>query len=85
MLELEKILFTAVLAAYFLAMCLYFAFIGAKQEKLSKAAVLVQAIGFVLHTGAIAARGMGAGRLPLSPGGDAAHAGGVFGEESVIC
>ena len=66
MLELEKILFTAVLAAYFLAMCLYFAFIGAKQEKLSKAAVLVQAIGFVLHTGAIAARGMGAGRLPLT-------------------
>ena len=63
---LENILFYGVLGLYFGAMILYFLFVAAKKEGLSKAAVGVQVVGLVLHTAAIVLRGVVAGRLPLT-------------------
>ena len=66
MLQMERILFTIVLVSYFLTMVLYFAFVTMKNDKLYKAAEIVQLAGLVLHTCAVIARGIGAGRLPLT-------------------
>ena len=66
MLEVENILFTAVMLFYFAAMILYFVFIAAKKESLSRVAVVLQAAGLALHTVALICRGVGAGRLPLT-------------------
>ena len=66
MLQAENVLFTIVKLLYFSAMILYFVFIAARKEILSRIAVIVQAAGFLLHTAALVCRGIGAGRLPLT-------------------
>ena len=66
MLQIENTLFTAVMLLYFAAMLLYFVFIAAKKDGFSRAAVILQAVGLVLHTAALVCRGIGAGRLPLT-------------------
>ena len=66
MLQVENALFTAVMLLYFAAMILYFVFIAAKRDGLARVAVLLQAVGLVLHTAALICRGVGAGRLPLT-------------------
>ena len=66
MLELENTLFTIVMLLYFASMILYFIFIAAKRESLSRVALVLQAAGFVLHTAALICRGIGAGRLPMT-------------------
>ena len=66
MLKTENILFTAAMIIYFAAMILYFVYIAVKKEKLSKAAVIVQICGLVIHTLALVCRGIGAGRVPLT-------------------
>lgn len=66
MLQAENVLFTIVMLLYFSAMILYFVFIAARKEILSRIAVIVQAAGFLLHTAALVCRGIGAGRLPLT-------------------
>ncbi len=66
MLELENILFTITVIIYAAAMVLYFLFVAAKKDAFAKIAVIVQAIGLVLHTVTIICRGIGAGRLPMT-------------------
>lgn len=66
LLQAENVLFYIVICLYFLAMIGYFLFIALKKDAVSKAAILVQAVGFVLHTAALVCRGLGAGRLPLT-------------------
>ena len=66
LLDLENVLFTMVMVLYFGAMILYFLFIAVRKEILARAAVFVQAAGFVLHTSALVCRGIGAGRLPMT-------------------
>lgn len=51
---------------YFASMILYFIFIAAKRDSLSRVALILQAAGFVLHTAALICRGIGAGRLPMT-------------------
>lgn len=65
-LNLENGLFTAVMVLYLIAMVLYFVFFALKNVKAGKLAGWVIAAGFVLHTGALVTRGIGAGRLPLT-------------------
>ncbi len=66
MLQVENVLFTIVILAYFAAMILYFAFIAVRKDGVAKAAVALQCAGFALHTAALVCRGIGAGRLPLT-------------------
>lgn len=65
-LNVENVLFTAVMVLYLAAMIFYFIFLVMKKEKFAKIAGLVIGAGFVLHTLALVVRGIGAGRLPLS-------------------
>ncbi len=66
LLQLENILFTVALVAYVLSMVGYFITYATKSEKLERISKLLVIAGFVLQTGAIVARGIGAGRPPLS-------------------
>ena len=66
MLNVENTLFTIVMLLYFASMILYFVFIAAKKENLSRVAVGLQAAGLALHTLALICRGIGAGRLPMT-------------------
>ena len=66
MLQAENVLFTITMLLYFAAMILYFLFVVIKKDKLAAVASLVQAVGLVLHTGALICRGIGAGRLPMT-------------------
>lgn len=66
MLQVENILFTIVMLAYFAAMVLYFAFIAVKKNGVARIAVGLQAGGLILHTVALICRGIGAWRLPLT-------------------
>ena len=66
MLQVENILFTAAMLAYFAAMVFYFIFLAAKKDKMAKIAGFIQLGGFILHTIALVCRGIGAGRLPLT-------------------
>ena len=66
MLQVENTLFTIVMLLYFAAMIFYFLFIAFKKDSLAKLALILQCIGFVLHTAALVCRGIGAGRLPLT-------------------
>ena len=66
MLQVENILFTAAMLAYFAAMVFYFIFLAAKKVKMAKIAGFIQLGGFILHTIALVCRGIGAGRLPLT-------------------
>ena len=64
--QAENILFFVAMAGYFLAMLLYFGFIGLKKEKAAKAASGILSGGLVLHTAALVVRGIGAGRVPMT-------------------
>ncbi|MBQ8076000.1 MAG: c-type cytochrome biogenesis protein CcsB [Oscillospiraceae bacterium] len=64
--QIENTLSTIVMLLYFAAMILYFLFIAFKRDSFSRVAILLQIIGFVLHTIALICRGIGAGRLPLT-------------------
>ena len=66
MLQIENTLFTLVMLLYFASMILYFIFIAVKKDSLSRIAIALQGLGFVLHTAALIFRGIGAGRLPLT-------------------
>ena len=66
MLQVENVLFTIVMLLYFAAMILYFIFIAVQKEMISRIAIIIQGIGFVLHTAALICRGIGAGRLPMT-------------------
>ncbi len=66
MLQVENVLFTAVMLLYFAAMILYFVFLAVKKDVLSKVALVLQIAGLALHTAALVCRGIGAGRLPLT-------------------
>ena len=66
MLQVENVLFTIVMLLYFAAMVLYFVFIAVKKEMISRMAIRIQQVGFVLHTAALVCRGIGAGRLPMT-------------------
>ena len=66
MLQIENVLFTIVMLLYFAAMILYFIFIAVQKEMISRIAIIIQGIGFVLHTAALIYRGIGAGRLPMT-------------------
>ena len=66
MLQAENVLFTATVAAYLASMLLYFLFAALKKDKLATAAIMLQIVGFALHTAALVCRGIGAGRLPMT-------------------
>ena len=66
MLQAENTLFTMVMIGYFVAMILYFVFIGVRKEAVAKAAIGIQAAALVLHTAALVIRGIGAGRWPMT-------------------
>ena len=66
MLQIENVLFTAVLGAYLLATLLYFLFAVLKRKPLAVAAAVVQLAGLLVHTAALVLRGIAAGRLPLT-------------------
>lgn len=65
-LSIENKLFTMVMVCYLAAMVLYFIFLALKKEKAAGLAGIVTGVAFVLHTGALITRGIGAGRLPLT-------------------
>ena len=65
-LQIENILFYVVLLLYIIATVLYFVFFGLRKDKLAKPANIVLLIGFIIHTLALVARTIGAGRLPLT-------------------
>ena len=65
-LAVENVLFTVAMILYFAAMVLYFIFIAMKKERAGQVAGYVLAGAFALHTAALIARGIGAGRLPLT-------------------
>ena len=66
LLTLENNLFTVVMLLYFAAMVVYFIFFALKKEKMAKVGSMILTAGFVLHTIALVARGIGAGRLPMT-------------------
>jgi cytochrome c-type biogenesis protein CcsB len=66
LLNVENVLFYIVIVCYFAATILYFLFIGLKKDGVAKTALLVQTVGFALHTAALVCRGLGAGRIPLT-------------------
>lgn len=66
MLQAENTLFTIVMIGYFVSMIIYFIFVAAKKDGLSKAAMIIQAAALVLHTAALVVRGIGAGRWPMT-------------------
>ena len=66
LLKIESVLFYIVLCLYFAATISYFLYIGLKKEGLLKAASLIQALSFALHTAALVCRGIGAGRMPMA-------------------
>ncbi len=66
MIHLENVLFTITLIMYLAAMLIYFIFIAAKKDAVSKVAATVHIAGLVIHTAAIVVRGIAAGRLPLT-------------------
>lgn len=62
----ENVLFTAAMVLYFIAMALYFVFFASKKDGLGKIGSVCLLAAFALHTAALAVRGIGAGRLPLT-------------------
>ena len=66
LLDIENLLFTVTMILYFASMIFYFLFVTVKKELLSRIALGLQALGFILHTAALICRGIGAGRLPMT-------------------
>lgn len=65
-LNIENTLFTIAMICYLISMALYFIFLTMKKVKVGKIADTIVAAAFLLHTGAMITRGIGAGRLPLT-------------------
>lgn len=65
-LAIESSMFTATVVLYLLAMVLYFIFFTMKKESMGRYASMAIKLGLVFHTVALLARGIGAGRAPLS-------------------
>lgn len=65
-LKVENILFTATVVFYLLSSISFIIYAVTKKEKISKWASLLIHLGFICHTIAIVARGIGAKRVPLS-------------------
>ena len=66
MLRTENVLFTIAMLLYFAAMIAYFIYIAAKKDAVARIAGVILGGGFAVHTAALIARGIGAGRLPLT-------------------
>lgn len=64
--SLESVTFMAALVLYLLCTALYFLFGGTRRSWAGKAAWWVLLAGFAVHTVCIAARGINAGRLPMT-------------------
>ena len=65
-LQIENTLFTITMVCYLISMVLYILFFVLKKETVGRVAGALAMAGFLLHTAALAARGIGAGRLPLT-------------------
>ena len=65
-LNIENVLFTIAMIGYLAAMVLYWLFFVLKKDMVGKCADCFAAVAFLLHTGALVTRGIGAGRFPLS-------------------
>ena len=65
-LTVEKLFFYGAFALYAGAMALFFVFFALKKETAGKAANWLMILAFAAHTLALAVRGIGAGRLPLT-------------------
>lgn len=65
-LNIENTLFTIAMFGYLAAMVVYFVFFVMKKEALAKHGQYILLASFVIHTIALVARGIGAGRLPLT-------------------
>ena len=65
-LQIEKIFFYGSMISYVAAMALFFVFFALKQDKAGKIANVLMFVAFGMHTAALAVRGIGAGRLPLT-------------------
>ncbi|AKL95663.1 cytochrome c biogenesis protein CcsA [Clostridium aceticum] len=66
LLQLENSFFNIAISTYIITMVLYFLFFVMKNEKIGIYATFLIKVAFVLHTLAIAARGVGAERVPLT-------------------
>ena len=64
--NIESIGFMALLILYFAGSIFYFIYAGAKKEKAARAGYILVLVGFAVHTLCIIARGVNAGRLPLT-------------------
>ena len=64
--SVESVAFMAALVAYLIAAAFYFIYGAAKKDRFGRAAWLVLLMGFVIHTVCIVARGVNAGRLPMT-------------------
>ncbi len=64
--KVESVAFMAALVAYLIAAAFYFIYGAAKKDRFGRAAWLMLLLGFVEHTVCIVARGVNAGRLPLT-------------------
>ena len=65
-LQIENVLFTITMALYLFSMLCYVIFFVMKKEMAGKIAGWAAFAGFLLHTAALIARGIGAGRLPMT-------------------
>lgn len=65
-LEIEKVCFYAAFACYVAAMVMFFVFFALKKDKFGKVGNYLMIAAFAAHTLALAVRGIGAGRLPLT-------------------
>lgn len=64
--SIESVAFMAALVAYLVSMALYFLCAAVRKDWAGRAAWFVLLAGFVVHTVCIAARGINAGRLPMT-------------------
>ncbi len=64
--QAESVLLYLTMVLYLAAMILYFIFFALKRERSGRTAGWTLLLGFVCHTAALAVRGVGAGRLPLT-------------------
>ena len=66
LLSLENNLFTITMLLNIAAMVLYYIFFAMKKENMAKIGNRLLLVGFILHSIALIARGIGAGRLPMT-------------------
>ena len=65
-LKIESGLFYSAIVLYLISVILYFVFFSVRKEGLGNLGSTIIRIGFIFHTLALVARGIGANRLPLS-------------------